>query len=142
MFYFLVYADFKWEFEFFPVIILPLVLATMGIAWILTWLRVFDRDINHVLGILHCPVVPISDLQPGIRPATEILDAAALQPDDVHNRGDGDCSVFRPIARLDRLGNLLWGLPRRCLNRLLVVPEDTVEIRRCPLTISPSASKF
>jgi len=52
VFYLLVYAGFKWTAVFFPMVILPLVLATMGIAWILTSLGVFVRDITHVIGIL------------------------------------------------------------------------------------------
>jgi len=52
VFYLLVYAGFKWTAVFFPMVILPLVLATMGIAWILTSLGVFVRDITQVIGIL------------------------------------------------------------------------------------------
>jgi len=52
VFYLLVYAGFKWTAVFFPVVILPLVLATMGVAWILTSLGVFVRDITQVIGIL------------------------------------------------------------------------------------------
>jgi len=52
VFYLLVYAGFKWSAVFFPVIILPLVLATMGVAWMLTSLGVFVRDITQVIGIL------------------------------------------------------------------------------------------
>jgi len=52
VFYLLVYAGFKWTAVFFPVVILPLVLATMGVAWMLTSLGVFVRDITQVIGIL------------------------------------------------------------------------------------------
>jgi lipopolysaccharide transport system permease protein len=52
VFYVLVYAGIKWTAVFFPVVVLPLVLATMGIAWILTSLGVFVRDITQVIGIL------------------------------------------------------------------------------------------
>jgi lipopolysaccharide transport system permease protein len=52
VFYLLVYGGFKWTAVFFPVVILPLVLATMGIAWMLTSLGVFVRDITQVIGIL------------------------------------------------------------------------------------------
>lgn len=52
VFYLLLYAGIHWTAVLFPVVILPLVLATMGIAWILTSLGVFVRDITQVIGIL------------------------------------------------------------------------------------------
>lgn len=52
VFYLFVYAGFKWTAVFFPMVILPLVLATMGVAWMLTSLGVFVRDTAQVIGIL------------------------------------------------------------------------------------------
>ena len=52
VFYLLLNASFHWTAVLLPVVILPLVLATMGIAWILTSLGVFVRDITQVIGIL------------------------------------------------------------------------------------------
>jgi len=52
MFYLVVNAGMKWTALFLPLVILPLVLATMGVAWILTALGVFVRDITQVIGIL------------------------------------------------------------------------------------------
>lgn len=52
IFYLLVFAEMHWTAVFFPVVILPLVMTTMGIAWILTSLGVFVRDIMQVIGIL------------------------------------------------------------------------------------------
>lgn len=52
VFYLLVFSGIHWTAVFFPLVILPLVLATMGIAWILTSLGVFIRDITQVIGIM------------------------------------------------------------------------------------------
>jgi lipopolysaccharide transport system permease protein len=50
-FYLLLNANFHWTAVLFPLLILPLVLATMGIAWFLTSFGVFVRDIAQVTGI-------------------------------------------------------------------------------------------
>ena len=52
VFYLLLNASFHWTAVLLPVVIVPLVLATMGIAWILTSLGVFVRDITQVISIL------------------------------------------------------------------------------------------
>jgi len=52
VFYLLVYAEIHWTAVLIPLVILPLVLATMGIAWILTSLGVFVRDITQIIGII------------------------------------------------------------------------------------------
>ena len=52
VFYFLAFAKIHWTALLFPIVILPLVLTTMGLAWIFTSLGVFVRDIAQVIGIL------------------------------------------------------------------------------------------
>jgi len=41
-----------WTIVFLPVILLPLLLATAGVAWVLSSLGVFVRDISQITGIL------------------------------------------------------------------------------------------
>lgn len=43
---------FPWTIVFLPVILLPLLLATAGVAWLLSSLGVFVRDIAQITGVL------------------------------------------------------------------------------------------
>ena len=52
VFYLLVFREMHWTAMFFPLVILPLVLGTMGVAWFLTSLGVFLRDVTQIIGIL------------------------------------------------------------------------------------------
>jgi len=51
-FYLLIYAKLQWTAVFLPLVMAPLIIGTMGIAWFLTSLGVFVRDINQVIGVL------------------------------------------------------------------------------------------
>jgi lipopolysaccharide transport system permease protein len=51
VFYLLLNTNFHWTAVLFPLLILPLVFATMGIAWFLTSFGAFVRDIAQVTGI-------------------------------------------------------------------------------------------
>jgi lipopolysaccharide transport system permease protein len=46
------HATLHWTIVFFPVVILPLLLLTMGCSWFLASLGVFLRDVGQVVGIL------------------------------------------------------------------------------------------
>ena len=79
VFYLIAFAKIHWTAVFFPVVILPLVLMTMGLAWILTSLGVFVRDIAQVIGILTTVLMflspifyPISALPKEYRPLLQI----------------------------------------------------------------------
>ena len=52
MFYFVVNLTFHWTVIFLPLILLPLVLFSMGVAWILASLGVYIRDIGQMMGVL------------------------------------------------------------------------------------------
>jgi lipopolysaccharide transport system permease protein len=52
VFYLLLYGGIKWTALFLPFLMLPLVLGTMGITWILTSLGVFVRDIAQITGVI------------------------------------------------------------------------------------------
>jgi lipopolysaccharide transport system permease protein len=52
VFYLVVSMGFRWTAVFLPLVILPLILGTMGFAWILASLGVFVRDVTQVIGIL------------------------------------------------------------------------------------------
>jgi lipopolysaccharide transport system permease protein len=63
-----------WTIIFFPVILLPLVFATMGFAWFLAALGVYVRDIGHLTGMFTTVMLflspvfyPISALPPEYR---------------------------------------------------------------------------
>ena len=51
-FYLIAFAKIHWTAIFFPIVIFPLILTSMGLAWILTSLGVFVRDIAQVIGIV------------------------------------------------------------------------------------------
>ena len=41
-----------WTLVFFPLVVVPLVLATMGVAWLLASIGVYVRDIGQAIGIV------------------------------------------------------------------------------------------
>jgi len=41
-----------WTAVFFPLVVLPLILATMGVAWFLAATGVFVRDISQITGVV------------------------------------------------------------------------------------------
>lgn len=49
-----------WTAVFFPIIIVPLVLVTMGVAWFLSALGVYVRDVGHVIGFITTVLLFIS----------------------------------------------------------------------------------
>ena len=51
-FYFLLHTQIHWTVVFVPFIFLPLIVATLGLAWVLASLGVFIRDIGQATGIL------------------------------------------------------------------------------------------
>jgi lipopolysaccharide transport system permease protein len=51
-FYFLLHAQIHWTVILVPLILLPLVIATLGLTWVLASLGVFIRDIGQATGIL------------------------------------------------------------------------------------------
>lgn len=61
-----------WTVIFFPLILLPLVLASLGFAWFLSALGVYARDVGQVTGVFTAVLMflspvfyPVSALQPG-----------------------------------------------------------------------------
>lgn len=61
-----------WTVVFFPLIVLPLVLASLGFAWFLSALGVYARDVGQVTGVFTSVLMflspvfyPVSALQPG-----------------------------------------------------------------------------
>lgn len=74
-FFITIYHNFHWTAVFFPVVLLPLILFTMGLTWILAALGVYLRDIGQVTGIFSTVLLfmspifyPISVLPPAYRP--------------------------------------------------------------------------
>jgi len=51
-FYFLLHAQIHWTVVLLPFILLPLIVATLGLTWVLASLGVFIRDIGQATGIL------------------------------------------------------------------------------------------
>lgn len=67
----LIMKDIPWTAAFFPLVMLPLVFATLGIAWFLAALGVYLRDVGQVTGIFTTALLflspvfyPISALPP------------------------------------------------------------------------------
>jgi lipopolysaccharide transport system permease protein len=63
---------------YFPVVLLPLILLTAGVAWFLASLGVYLRDINQMTGViatamlfLSSAIVPMDAVPPHIRPLFE-----------------------------------------------------------------------
>ena len=63
--------NFQWTTFFFPIIILPLVFASLGFAWFLSALGVYARDVGQVTGVFTSVLMflspvfyPVSALQP------------------------------------------------------------------------------
>lgn len=63
--------NFQWTTLFFPLILLPLILASLGFAWFLAAMGVYARDIGQVTGVFTSVLMflspvfyPVSTLQP------------------------------------------------------------------------------
>ena len=52
MFYLVVNQTLQWTAVFLPVVLLPLILFSMGVSWILASLGVYIRDIGQMMGVL------------------------------------------------------------------------------------------
>jgi len=52
LFYFVVTSSFQWTAIFLPLILLPLLLFSLGISWILASFGVYIRDIGQMMGVL------------------------------------------------------------------------------------------
>ncbi len=52
LFYLVVNQAFQWTAIFFPLILLPLVLFSLGVSWVLASLGVYIRDIGQMTGVL------------------------------------------------------------------------------------------
>jgi len=48
----LVTGELKWTVILYPFVLLPLLLSTLGISWLLASIGVFVRDISHLIGVL------------------------------------------------------------------------------------------
>lgn len=79
----------NWTIIFLPLVLLPLVLFTIGISWLLASLGVFLRDISHIVGLVTAVVMflspifyPLSAVEGGARwllvlnPLTWIIEQA------------------------------------------------------------------
>ncbi|MDR8365338.1 ABC transporter permease [Pseudomonas sp. JL3] len=67
--------DLPWTAALLPLVLMPLVLGTLGISWLLASLGVFLRDVSHVIGVLTTvllflsPVLyPVAALPPAYQP--------------------------------------------------------------------------
>lgn len=69
LFYFSVHLSFHWTVIFFPLVLLPLVIITMGISWFLSAVGVFFRDMNQFIGFI---VTICLFLSPTFYPVTNI----------------------------------------------------------------------
>lgn len=69
LFYFGVYLSFHWTLVFFPIMLLPLIIITMGISWFLSALGVFIRDMSQFIGFI---VTICLFLSPVFYPVTNI----------------------------------------------------------------------
>ena len=69
LFYFSVHLSFYWTVIFFPLVLLPLVIITMGISWFLSAVGVFFRDMNQFIGFI---VTICLFLSPTFYPVTNI----------------------------------------------------------------------
>jgi lipopolysaccharide transport system permease protein len=80
---------FSWTMVFLPLVLLPLVIVMLGIAWLLAALGVYFRDISQITGVLataflftSSAVVPVNSVAPKYRivfelnPLTFIIDQA------------------------------------------------------------------
>lgn len=61
-----------WTVVFFPLVLLPLVVLTLGIAWVLTALGVFLRDVGQTIGIV---TMVFMFLSPVFYPVTSLPEA-------------------------------------------------------------------
>src|SRR5690606_23221015 len=50
--FFLINGFLHWTFIFVPLILLPLIIFSMGVSWVLSSLGVFVRDVGQIIGIL------------------------------------------------------------------------------------------
>ncbi|WP_460490434.1 ABC transporter permease [Dyella agri] len=83
--------EFSWTIVFLPVVVLPLVMLTAGLAWSLAALGVYFRDIGQVTGVMSMAalfmssaMIPLSSLPPMyqkllyLNPLTFIINEARL----------------------------------------------------------------
>ena len=123
-----------WTIVLIPFVLLPLLCATLGIAWFLSALGVYIRDIIQITGIVTTIFLFIS---PGVlsslRGASRISNLAQAQPSDFRNRGRPQCLDLRTDLRLDRLDLVCSRQFRGRLGRILVVSENPKRVRRCRL---------
>ncbi len=69
LFYFVVNLSFHWTAIFFPLILLPLILFSLGISWMLASIGVYIRDIGQMMGVM---TTILMFLSPIFYPATHL----------------------------------------------------------------------
>jgi lipopolysaccharide transport system permease protein len=132
----------QWTAVFVPLVLLPLLILILGLAWMLASLGVFLRDVGQFVAILTTVAGVLSrHCGSGALP----LDHYA-QSTDFHHRTGARRADLGPLAGLARARGVYGRRHGVRLVRLCVVPENPERIRRCPLTLRwanrPSASKI
>ena len=111
----------SWSLIFFPLILAPLVLTTLGVAWFLAATGVYVRDISQITGVITSILMftspiffPLSSLPPQFKavvlfnPLTLIIEQSRkvlifnIQPDWV------DLGVYTLISMLIAWGGFWW----------------------------------
>lgn len=123
-----------WTAILFPVVMLPLIVGSLGLAWFLSALGVYIRDISQITGVITSVLMflspvfyPVSNLPPQYRSWIE------LNPLTFIIEEGRNTLIFGPPPRLDELANLHDRIAASRVVRILVVPADPKGIRRRPV---------
>ena len=126
-----------WTVILAPLVFLPLVILTLGLAWMLASLGVFLRDVGQTISILTMVMLfSVSHLLPCDGPSGGSSPLAYGQSPHFYHYGGTGCPHLGSIARLGGFRNLHDSLNVSCMGGLRLVPKNQERICRCPLTLS------
>jgi lipopolysaccharide transport system permease protein len=127
----LFFGTFSATLFFFPLVIFPLLLLSLGVGWFLASLGVYLRDIGHIVTVL---VQILMFVTPIFYPISSVPDGHRSEP---LNRpggiGAGNPDV-EPDTQLAVAGRRNGPGVSRGTTRLRLVYEDPGRLRGCPLT--------
>ena len=123
-----------WTAIFIPLVLLPLVILTLGLSWMLASLGVFLRDVGQSIGIITTSIdVPFPGLLSGFRSSGKIPSVHHGKPAHLHHRASARSPDLGAFAQLGGIGHLHPCRHCRRLGRFCLVSKNQKRLCRCPL---------
>jgi lipopolysaccharide transport system permease protein len=127
-----------WTLIFVPAVLLPLVLLTIGLCWLLASLGVYLRDIVQTIGVITTILLFLSPVFYPVSPCRRRCASSSFESADFPDRAAQGRADLGKAPRLGSSGVRDGRLVGRDVGRLCILPEVAAGIRRRDLARNSS----